>query len=72
MIKMQNQGNAIKNWRKGVEFSTIKPILLKSIEKMEIGFISLYQIGVLKNYSLEKVRLLGMGEGIPLKKDRNR
>ena len=49
---MQNQGNAIKNWRKGVEFSTIKPILLKSIEKMEIGFISLYQIGILKNYSL--------------------
>ena len=39
---------------------------------MEIGFSSLHQKGLLESYSLKKVGLLGMGKGIPLKKDRNR
>ena len=39
---------------------------------MEIGFSSLYQKGLSKIYSVQKVRPLGMGEEIPLKKDRNR
>ena len=34
--------------------------------------ILLYQKGLSKIYSVEKVRLLGMGEEIPLKKARNR
>ena len=39
---------------------------------VEIGFSSLYQKGLLNVYSAEKVRSLGMGEGIPPKKGRNR
>ena len=35
---------------------------------VEIGFSSLYQKGLLNVYSAEKVRSLGMGEGIPPKK----
>ena len=42
------------------------------IKKVEIGLSSLYQKGFSKIYSVEKVRSLGMGEGIPLKKDRRR
>ena len=42
------------------------------MKKVKIGFSSLYQIGLRKIYSLENVRSLGMGERIPLKKDRNR
>ena len=42
------------------------------IKKVEIVFSSLYQKGLSKIYSVEKVRSVGMGAGIPLKKDRNR
>ena len=42
------------------------------IKKVEIGFSILYQKGLSKISSVEKVSSLGMGEGIPLKKDRNR
>ena len=42
------------------------------IKKVEIGFSSLYQKGLSKVYSVETVRPLGMGEEIPLKKDRSR
>ena len=42
------------------------------MKKVKIGFSSLYQEGRSKIYSVERVRLLGMGEGIPQKKDRNR
>ena len=57
---------------------TIKPILLNLIKftdvikKIEIDFSTLYQKGLSKIYSLEKVRSPGMGEVIPLKKGRNR
>ena len=37
-----------------------------------MGFSSLYQKALSKIYSVEKVRSLGMGEGIPLKSDRNK
>ena len=53
---------------------TIKPILLNLIKftdvikKIEIDFSNLYQKGLSKIYSLEKVRSPGMGEVIPLKK----
>ena len=68
----------MKTWRRRVEFSTIKHILIKPlyftevIKKIEIGFSSLYQKGLSKIYTVEKVRSLGMGEGIPLKSNRNR
>ena len=68
----------MKTWQRRVEFSTIKHILIKPlyftevIKKIEIGFSSLYQKGLSKIYTIEKVRSLGMGEGIPLKNDRNR
>ena len=39
---------------------------------LEIGFSSLYQKGLSKIYSLERLRLLEMGETIPLKRDRSR
>ena len=45
---------------------------MEVIKKVEIGFSSLYQKGLSKIYSLEKVRSLGIREGIPLKNDRNR
>ena len=47
-------------------------IFTDKIKKIESGFSSLYQKGLSKIYSVEKKRLLGVGEGIPLKKDRNR
>ena len=68
----------MKTWRRRVEFSTIKHILIKPlyftevIKKIEIGFSSLYQKGLSKIYTVENVRSLGMGEGIPLKNNRNR
>ena len=68
----------MKTWRRRVEFSTIKHILIKPlyftevIKKIEIGFSSLYQKELSKIYAIEKVRSLGIGEGIPLKNDRNR
>ena len=68
----------MKTWQRRVEFSTIKHILIKPlyfkevIKKIEIGFSSLYQKGLSKIYTVDKVRSLGMGEGIPLKNDRNR
>ena len=68
----------MKTWRRRVEFSTIKHILIKPlyftevIKKIEIGFSSLYQKGLSKIYTVEKVRSLGMGEEIPLKNNRNR
>ena len=37
-----------------------------------VGFSSLYQKGLSKIHILEKQRSLEIGEGIPLKKDRNR
>ena len=43
---------------------------MNAIKKIEIDFSSLYHKGLSKIYSIEKVRLLGMGEGIPLKKDK--
>ena len=42
------------------------------MKKVEIGVSNLYQKGLSKIYSLEKVRSLRMGERIPLKKGRNR
>ena len=42
------------------------------IKKVEIGFSRLYQKGLSAVCSVEKVCSLGMGEGIPLKRDRNR
>ena len=45
---------------------------MEVIKKIEIDFSSLYQEGHSKIYSAEKVCSLRMGEGIPLKKDRNR
>ena len=45
---------------------------MEIIKKVEIGFSSIYQKGLSKIYSLEKVRSLGIREGIPLKNDRNR
>ena len=68
----------MKTWRRRVEFSTIKHILIKPlyftevIKKIEIGFSSLYQKGLSKIYTVENVHSLGMGEGIPLKNNRNR
>ena len=47
-------------------------IFTDKIKKIESGFSSLYQKGLSKIYSVEKKRLLGVGEGIPPKKDRNR
>ena len=41
---------------------------MEVMKKVKIGFSSLYQEGRSKIYSLERVRLLGMGEGIPQKK----
>ena len=41
---------------------------MEVMKKVETGFSSLYQIGFSKIYSAEKVRSLGMGEGIPLKR----
>ena len=38
------------------------------IKKVEIGFDILYQKGLLKICSVEKVGSLGMGERIPLKR----
>ena len=40
--------------------------------RVKIGFNSQYQKGLPNVCSVEKVRSLGIGEGIPLKKDRNR
>ena len=37
-----------------------------------VGFSSLYQKGLSKIHILEKLRSLAIGEGIPLKKDRNK
>ena len=45
---------------------------MEVIKKVEIGFSSLYQKGLSKIYSLEKVRSLGIREGMPLKNYRNR
>ena len=39
---------------------------------VDIGFSSLYQKGLSKIYSVEKVRSLGMADGILLEKDKNR
>ena len=41
-------------------------------KKIEVGFSILYHKGLSKICSVEKIGSLGMGEGIPLKKDRNR
>ena len=38
------------------------------MKKVEIGLRSLYQKGFPKIYSVEKVRSLGIREGIPLKR----
>ena len=38
------------------------------IEKVEVGFCSLYQKGLSNVYIVEKVRSQGMGERIPLKR----
>ena len=43
-------------------------IFTDKIKKIECGFSNLYQKGLSKVYSVEKKRLLGVGEGIPLKK----
>ena len=42
------------------------------MKKVGIGFRSLYHKGLSNVYSVEKVRSLGMGDRIPLKKDRIR
>ena len=42
------------------------------IKKVEIGFTSLYQKGLSKVFSVEKVRSLGMRKKISLKTYRNR